>query len=134
VAAAYPGRADGGAIYGPGSSTSDEAGIFRLSNGEHVFDAEDVSLMGGQAAVYAFRQGLKDGTRGYAQGGGVGGGWGTAAYMPAPQVAPQVVVVERGGSGSGRSIEQTFHLPTGLTAAEVMEAAKQERNWMAKSV
>jgi len=132
VAAAYPGRADGGAIYGPGSSTSDEAGIYRLSNGEHVFDAEDVTRMGGQLAVYAFRQGLKDGTPGYARGGGAGGGWGTASYTPAP-AAPQVVVVERGSSG-GRFVEQTFNLPEGLSAAEVMQAAKQERDWELKGV
>jgi hypothetical protein len=71
---AAPGRADGGAISGPGTGTSDTAGLFRLSNGEHVLDAEDVARMGGQAGVYAFRESLykrpADYT-GYANGGAV---------------------------------------------------------------
>lgn len=53
-------RATGGAIYGPGSGTSDTAGLFALSNGEHVLTAADVAAMGGQHAVYAFRTGLHD--------------------------------------------------------------------------
>jgi len=55
------GRASGGAIYGPGSGTSDSAGLFPLSNGEHVLTAEDVRAMGGQNAVYAFRSALHSG-------------------------------------------------------------------------
>jgi hypothetical protein len=42
-----------------------------LSNGEHVLTAEDVADMGGQNAVYAFREGLKDGKARYADGGAV---------------------------------------------------------------
>ena len=64
------GRALGGAIYGPGSGTSDTAGVFRLSNGEHVLTAAEVMRMGGQSAVYAFRKSLMSGRGpGYAQGG-----------------------------------------------------------------
>jgi TP901 family phage tail tape measure protein len=63
----YGNRAEGGAISGPGSGTSDTAGVFRLSNGEHVLTAADVQAMGGQAGVYAFRNQLK----GYATGGAV---------------------------------------------------------------
>ncbi|WP_312099854.1 hypothetical protein, partial [Corynebacterium dentalis] len=37
-----PKKAAGGAIYGPGTGTSDTAGIFALSNGEHVFTADEV--------------------------------------------------------------------------------------------
>jgi hypothetical protein len=36
----------------------------RLSNGEHVFDAHDVGLLGGQAGVYAFRELLNSGKLG----------------------------------------------------------------------
>lgn len=72
MTALRPGRADGGAVYGPGTSTSDEAGLFRLSNGEHVLDAGDVAKMGGQQAVYKFRQQLQAGNApGMAQGGAV---------------------------------------------------------------
>jgi TP901 family phage tail tape measure protein len=63
----YKGRATGGAISGPGTGTSDTAGVFRLSNGEHVLTAADVQAMGGQSGVYAFRNQLK----GYATGGAV---------------------------------------------------------------
>jgi TP901 family phage tail tape measure protein len=66
------GRASGGSIDGPGTSTSDEAGLYRLSNGEHVFDAGDVQKMGGQQAVYKFRANLHGGSPGYAAGGAVG--------------------------------------------------------------
>jgi phage-related minor tail protein len=64
------GRANGGAIYGPGGPRDDKAGLFRLSNGEHVLDSEDVRRMGGQAAVYRFRQMLDSGNiPGFADGG-----------------------------------------------------------------
>lgn len=59
------GRAQGGAIHGPGTGTSDTAGLFRLSNGEHVLTAREVNAMGGHAAVEQFRRSLP----GLAQGG-----------------------------------------------------------------
>lgn len=64
-------RAAGGAIYGPGSGTSDTAGLYALSNGEHVLTAREVAAMGGQAAVYDFRSQLKAGVKGFAGGGAV---------------------------------------------------------------
>jgi tape measure domain-containing protein len=51
------GRATGGAIHGPGTGTSDDIPTW-LSNGEHVLTADDVSAMGGQDGVYAFRNAL----------------------------------------------------------------------------
>jgi hypothetical protein len=60
--------ATGGPVSGPGSGTSDTAGIYALSNGEHVFTAKEVSAMGGQQAVMAFRKKLV----GMATGGPVG--------------------------------------------------------------
>ena len=72
------GRAEGGAIYGPGTGTSDTAGMYALSNGEHVLTAAEVKAMGGQAAVYSFRQSLHAPTwvpsaPGLANGGAVAG-------------------------------------------------------------
>ena len=55
------GKASGGSVVGPGSGTSDTAGLYRLSNGEHVLTAADVKAMGGQHAVYEFRDGLHSG-------------------------------------------------------------------------
>ncbi|MFF9565726.1 phage tail tape measure protein [Leifsonia sp. NPDC014704] len=61
----FKGNADGGAIYGPGGPRDDMV-IRRLSNGEHVLDAADVQAMGGQAAVYRFREALHSGAGLYA--------------------------------------------------------------------
>jgi tape measure domain-containing protein len=53
-----PGKATGGGISGPGSSTSDSIPAM-LSNGEHVLTAKDVAKMGGQSGVYRFRNMLQ---------------------------------------------------------------------------
>ncbi|MHA7261910.1 phage tail tape measure protein [Arthrobacter sp. TMN-37] len=63
-------RATGGAVYGPGTGTSDSIPA-RLSNGEHVLTAREVQAMGGQAAVYGFRSRLRSGAQGFAEGGAV---------------------------------------------------------------
>lgn len=53
-------NADGGAIVGPGTGTSDSI-LSWVSNGEHVLTAADVAAMGGQSKVYEFRQALHGG-------------------------------------------------------------------------
>lgn len=63
------GLAVGGAVFGPGTGTSDSVPA-RLSNGEHVLTASDVRKMGGHGAVYAMRSAVQSG-RGYAGGGEV---------------------------------------------------------------
>jgi len=88
----FPGLATGGtpsfkghvtgAIYGPGTGTSDTAGLYRLSNGEHVLTAAEVAALGGQDAVYRLRAMIRAGMLpGFASGGspGVVGGDGAAA-------------------------------------------------------
>ncbi len=67
--AVVPKFASGGAVAGAGTETSDSI-VARLSNGEHVLDAEDVRLMGGHGMVYAFRDMLKRMPR-FAEGGAV---------------------------------------------------------------
>lgn len=47
----------GGASRGPGGPKGDQIPAL-LSDDEHVFTADDVRVMGGQGAVYAFRKGL----------------------------------------------------------------------------
>jgi hypothetical protein len=87
-----------GAVHGPGTGTSDTAGLFRLSNGEHVLTARDVQAMGGQAGVLAFRRSLNSGRvpRMSATGGRAATGGGVTAAgalsIPAPQVNVQVHV------------------------------------------
>lgn len=48
--AAAHGRASGGPIVGPGTGTSDTAGLYALSNGEYVATAEQVRNAGGPGA------------------------------------------------------------------------------------
>lgn len=54
------GYATGGAIRGAGTGTSDDI-LAWLSNGEHVWTAQDVRDIGGQSAMYAMRDALKHG-------------------------------------------------------------------------
>lgn len=49
-------RADGGSVFGPGTSTSDSIPAL-LSNGEHVLTAREVQAMGGHSAVERMRAG-----------------------------------------------------------------------------
>ncbi len=72
----------GGPVKGPGGPKDDKAGLYRLSNGEHVWTAAEVSAAGGHDAMYKMRaaalQGgglqskpVQDGPAGYADGGKV---------------------------------------------------------------
>lgn len=105
-------KATGGGIFGPGSGTSDSVPIM-ASNGEHMFTAAEVDLMGGHDAVYRFRAGLRAGSiRGYATGGEIGGvpsGIATAAVMqysaaPAPAAGglPPIQVTVNGATDENR--------------------------------
>lgn len=65
------GAATGGAIYGPGTGTSDSIDA-KLSNGEHVWTAAEVDAAGGQAAMYRARGLVRSGALKFAKGGAVG--------------------------------------------------------------
>lgn len=69
IARAVRGYQHGGAVWGPGTGTSDDVpavgpfGVpFRLSNGEHVLTAAEVEALGGQARVYALRSMIRQGS------------------------------------------------------------------------
>lgn len=55
-----PERATGGALYGPGTGTSDDI-LMWGSNGEHMVTAKEVRNAGGQSIVYAIRDMLARG-------------------------------------------------------------------------
>ena len=55
--------ADGGAVNGPGTGTSDSIEA-RLSNGEHIITAEEVRKAGGHRVIEAFRRAAKRGELG----------------------------------------------------------------------
>lgn len=66
------GKATGGAIFGPGTGTSDSIPAM-LSNGEHVITAAEVQAAGGHAAIERWRKQILSGTaKRFAVGGAVG--------------------------------------------------------------
>lgn len=66
-----PKRARGGAIYGPGTNTSDSI-LARLSRGEHVLTAREVTAAGGHGAIYQLRRMILAGNiPGFANGGAI---------------------------------------------------------------
>jgi hypothetical protein len=102
------GRAAGGAIYGPGTWTSDTAGLFRLSTGEHVWPAREVAALGGQQAMYQLRHVLT----GYASGGAVDSSAGllsVAAGLRGPGLARLDALA--GGAVQPLHYEQHLHYP-----------------------
>lgn len=84
-------NAEGGAISGPGTGTSDSIPSL-LSNGEHVITAREVRAAGGQRAIYAMRRAILNGGNGYATGGAVGGS------SPSSSSIPSVVSVRLKGA------------------------------------
>lgn len=112
----WSGRAEGGAIEGPGTGTSDTAGLFRLSNGEHVLTAADVAAAGGQGAIYAWRQGLHS-APGYATGGAV-------QYA---RSAPQTYM-QSGGPSVDRSLTVQVGNMFG-TADQIARDIQKEQRW-----
>ncbi|ALV44711.1 hypothetical protein MB46_03470 [Arthrobacter alpinus] len=110
-----PGRATGGAIYGPGTGTSDDVPIM-ASNGEHMFTAAEVQMMGGQQAVYQFRAGLKQsgGIPGHATGGAIG-----AIMTPSRQLMPA-----GGGGASSPSLNATVVVENPWTGEQVQAVVK----------
>ena len=72
AAGIIPGLAEGGAIWG-GTPGVDSVPLMGMP-GEHMLTTKDVSAMGGQRGVYAFRAALhrNGGMRGFAGGGGIG--------------------------------------------------------------
>jgi DNA-binding transcriptional MerR regulator len=86
------GRAAGGEIRGPGTGTSDTAGLFALSNGEHVWTAAEVRAVGGHAAMEQMRAAALGG-RGMADGGAVRAMANGGAVVQVPSQRGGVTVV-----------------------------------------
>ncbi len=81
--------AGGGAVYGPGTGTSDSI-LARVSNGEHVWTAAEVDAIGGHSEVERMRQlALAGDLPEFADGGAVlvGGSRTAAQVTPAPRVS-----------------------------------------------
>jgi hypothetical protein len=92
--------ATGGAIYGPGTGTSDSIPA-RLSNGEHVWTAKEVQKLGGQGAMYALRAQVRQGNvPKFADGGAVQS---SSRFAP-----PSPNIVIRSDSGNGSTFAPSF--------------------------
>lgn len=137
--------AGGGAVYGPGTGTSDSIDA-RLSTGEHVVTAAEVRALGGQGAMYALRaairanaggqmskrqlvEAVRSASSGAVPGFANGGAVTSAQYAPP---ASKVVVVQSGGGYAGPAIGNlTVPVPAGATVKqtvdEVMFAFRSKR-------
>ncbi len=95
-------KKDGGEIWG-GEAGRDSVPLLGMP-GEHMLTTDDVSAMGGQANVYAFRRALHGGgrVRGYSGGGAVVDPFGnpiTPGAMPGPGGAPSIAPNPYQGGG-----------------------------------
>ncbi|RFA14554.1 phage tail tape measure protein [Subtercola boreus] len=106
VGAAY---ADGGQVTGPGPIGKDSV-VAMLAPGEHVLTATDVSRMGGQAAVYGFRQSLASAPH-YATGG---------AVTASPTIAPVV---------AGAQVQVDVHPSAGTDERVIGQTVANDLNW-----
>lgn len=91
--------ATGGAVWGPGTGTSDSIPAL-LSNGEHVITAKEVAQAGGQDAIYRMREAIRSGFK-FAEGG----------------------AVERGGYAAAQSMQPVFRGASQSVSASVDTAA-----------
>ncbi|MCS3494060.1 TP901 family phage tail tape measure protein [Arthrobacter sp. JUb119] len=114
-------KATGGAIFGPGSGTSDDVPIM-ASNGEHMLTAKEVQLMGGHDSVYQFRAALNAGSiPGHATGGEIGG---TPVGIPTTSVMQSTAapVISSGSSLPSISVQITGATDATRVAREVTDA------------
>jgi hypothetical protein len=114
-------RASGGGIYGAGGPTSDIIPIW-ASPGEHVLTAAEVNAMGGQQAVYGFRNWLM---KGYAGGGAVDN----------PDVAAAMNLVGTAYSQGARNdcsgmVARVINATLGTTGGGLM-STKTAQSWLA---
>jgi TP901 family phage tail tape measure protein len=111
--------AGGGEITGSGPKGVDSE-LIMAAPGEHMLTTQDVALMGGQDAVYRFRQQLRAGTvKGFAGGGAVGS-------TPSRAVANSQGVSAPAVSIAGMQLVGTMKLNADATMATFRGIARQE--------
>jgi TP901 family phage tail tape measure protein len=114
--------ASGGAVVGAGTGTSDSIDA-KLSNGEHVLTAADVTRLGGQGAVYGLRAALQAGRMPrFAEGGAVEREQRT--YVPTP---PQIIYANQGQAQPvvDRSVNAKFEIVTPDPTAASMSVVRR---------
>lgn len=120
-------KADGGAIRGPGTGTSDSI-LARLSNGEHVLTAREVEILGGQDAVYRMRAAIRSGqVPHFAQGGGITGAASTLAIAQERQrAAQQAYAAAKSADARARAAEKAAKKGDSKDAKEAATDARQK--------
>jgi TP901 family phage tail tape measure protein len=113
-------QASGGAIVGPGTSTSDSVPIM-ASTGEHMLSAAEVRMAGGQGAVYRLRAAIRSGElRGYREGGPVVGYASGGEVYARRQYAPRPEWASMSAASPSRTVEVTQQ----ITVADPIGAAE----------
>lgn len=116
--------ATGGPVRGPGSGTSDTAGLFALSNGEHVWTDREVRAAGGHARVEALRRAVMSrSVPGLATGGAVG-----ARSFAVPSSVDPVAATGPAQGSSGDVQVRVFIGTTELTDVVRTEVERTNRN------
>lgn len=122
------GFASGGGVSGPGPKGKDSV-LAYLAPGEHVLTAKEVDRMGGQAAVYAFRAGL----RAYAAGGAIGDS--TAAAAEADREAKRYAAQLKAAKQAANRAEKAYDAIDGTKKnAAAKKAAKARQDTADKRV
>ena len=119
----YSAFADGGAVSGPGTGTSDSIRAL-LSNGEHVLTAQEVKMLGGQDSVYAMRSLIREGALKFSTGGAVE----PQRYARGGAVLPKSAAIVSDHEEDTRvKIQQMIE---GLTASIANDAAQKWKKHM----
>lgn len=114
-------HATGGAVYGPGTGTSDDVPAW-LSNGEHVLTAREVSQLGGQSAAYRLRSLIRSGLlRDSLAAGGVR--LATGGSPSQPNVAPPSVSIIS-SRGAAPTANVTIQMDNPITGEQIRHVAE----------
>lgn len=133
---AAPGKATGGAIFGPGTGTSDSI-LAWLSNNEHVLTAAEVQAAGGHDNIYRLRAmirsgGLRGKLPGFASGGAVRRltlpAFATGGEVDKPGISLQLLTTDGAGKVAEGLKEANKQIDMGIQGADKMTESTKELN------
>lgn len=118
-----PGRASGGPIFGPGTSTSDSI-LTPTSNGEHIWTAAEVQAAGGHDVMEAWRHAVMSGEWGQAERNWV---YGSDIARHAPSAGAV-------GGSAGPTVQVDVHPAPGMSEEHIGYVAAQKIAWEMRRV
>lgn len=113
--------ASGGPVVGPGTGTSDTAGLFALSTGEYVATAKQVQAAGGTAAFGRLMKALEHGPAHMAGGGLV------SPMRASAQAAMRTPSAPSGGSSGGGAVVQFTGNTSDALATVIMQMIRTNK-------